>query len=39
MIDKKDTPHVIAPPPLIFLSGLLLGGFAAWNYPFPFGDK
>lgn len=36
MIDKKDTPHVIAPPPLIFLSGLLLGGFAAWDYPFPF---
>lgn len=35
MEDKKDNPNVIAPPPLIFLSGLLLGGFVAWHYPFP----
>ena len=32
---KKDTPNVIAPPPLIFLSGLLLGGLVSWFYPFP----
>jgi protein-S-isoprenylcysteine O-methyltransferase Ste14 len=35
MTDRTDTPNVIAPPPLIFLSGLLLGGFAARRYPFP----
>lgn len=35
MKEKKDHPNVIAPPPLIFLSGLLLGGFVAWHYPFP----
>jgi protein-S-isoprenylcysteine O-methyltransferase Ste14 len=34
MADKKDNPKVIAPPPLIFLSGLLIGGFIAWHYPF-----
>lgn len=32
---KKDTPNVIAPPPLIFLSGLLIGGIIAWFQPFP----
>ncbi len=30
----KDNPGVIAPPPLIFLSGLLLGGIVQWFYPF-----
>lgn len=29
----KDNPGVIAPPPLIFLSGLLLGGIIQWFYP------
>lgn len=32
--NKKDNPGVIAPPPLIFLSGLLLGGIMNWFYPF-----
>lgn len=35
----KDTPGVIAPPPLIFISGLLLGGLVHWFYAvnlFPF---
>ncbi len=35
MTEKKDTPNVIAPPPIIFLSGLLLGGFVTWHHPFP----
>jgi protein-S-isoprenylcysteine O-methyltransferase Ste14 len=35
MTEKKDHPGVIAPPPLIFLSGLFLGGLVAWFYPFP----
>jgi protein-S-isoprenylcysteine O-methyltransferase Ste14 len=35
MTDKKDAPNVIAPPPLIFSGGLLLGGFVAWHHPFP----
>ncbi len=30
MTDKKDIPNVIAPPPLIFLSGLLLGGIVSY---------
>ncbi len=30
----KDTPGVIAPPPLIFLSGLILSGIVHWVYPF-----
>ncbi len=34
MTEKKDSPNVIAPPPLIFLSGLLLGGIATYFYPF-----
>ena len=34
MTDKKDIPGVIAPPPLIFLSGLLLGGIVTYFYPF-----
>lgn len=35
MTDKKDNPGVVAPPPLIFLSGLILGGIWTWFYPFP----
>lgn len=35
MTDKKDNPNVIAPPPLIFLSGLILGGIVSRFYPFP----
>lgn len=35
MSEKKDTPNVIAPPPLIFLSGLILGGIITWFNPFP----
>ena len=35
MLNKtKDTPGVIAPPPLIFLTGLILGGTVQWFYPF-----
>ena len=34
MKTENDNPHVIAPPPLIFLSGLLLGGIVQWFYPF-----
>ncbi len=30
----KDNPGVIAPPPLIFLSGLFLGGLIHWFNPF-----
>lgn len=34
MTDKtKDNAGVIAPPPLIFLSGLTLGGIIHWFYP------
>ena len=29
----KDNPKVIAPPPLIFLSGLVVGGIISWFYP------
>ena len=36
MKGKKDTAGVIAPPPLIFFIGLLLGGLAAWRFPFAF---
>lgn len=35
MEDKKDIPNVIAPPPLIFFSGLLLGGIVTYFYRFP----
>ena len=35
MLNKtKDITGVIAPPPLIFLSGLILGGIVHWFYPF-----
>jgi len=36
MVNEKDNPNVIAPPPLIFLSGLLVGGFVSRFYPFAF---
>lgn len=36
MAKEKDTAGVIAPPPLIFLSGLLIGGLISWFYPFNF---
>ncbi|MBK8148592.1 MAG: isoprenylcysteine carboxylmethyltransferase family protein [Acidobacteria bacterium] len=32
---RKDNPGVIAPPPLIFATGLIVGGFVAWHYPRP----
>ena len=35
MTERKDNPGVIAPPPLIFLSGLILGGILTYFYPFP----
>lgn len=34
MAFEKDNPDVVAPPPLIFLGGLILGGIAQWIYPF-----
>jgi protein-S-isoprenylcysteine O-methyltransferase Ste14 len=36
MENRKDIPNVIAPPPLIFLSGLLIGGFIRWFSPAEF---
>ena len=33
MAKEKDNPGVIAPPPLIFLSGLLIGVAISWHYP------
>jgi protein-S-isoprenylcysteine O-methyltransferase Ste14 len=30
--NEKDNPGVIAPPPLIFLTGILLGGILHWFY-------
>jgi len=39
MTKHKDNPNVIAPPPLIFFSGLLLGGLIEWNKPFPVFSK
>lgn len=35
MANKKDNPGVIAPPPLIFLSGLILGGIVTYFNQFP----
>lgn len=34
MGNEKDNPNVVAPPPLIFLGGLVAGGIAQWIYPF-----
>lgn len=39
MKTNNDNPNVIAPPPLIFLSGLSLGGIVSWFQPFPFLPK
>ncbi len=39
MKSENDSPKVIAPPPLIFLSGLLLGGLISWFFPFAFLPK
>ncbi len=36
MPNQQDNPNVIAPPPLIFLSGLLIGGFVSWLFPLAF---
>lgn len=36
MTTEKDNPGVIAPPPLIFLSGLLAGGLISWFFPIKF---
>jgi len=36
MENETDNPNVIAPPPLIFLSGLLVGGFVSWFFPIEF---
>ncbi|MBA2605428.1 MAG: isoprenylcysteine carboxylmethyltransferase family protein [Acidobacteria bacterium] len=33
MPNEKDNPGVIAPPPLIFLSGLLVGGLISGFFP------
>jgi protein-S-isoprenylcysteine O-methyltransferase Ste14 len=30
---EKDNPNVLAPPPLIFLSGLCIGGLMKWLFP------
>ncbi len=32
---KKDSPGVIAPPPLIYFGGLAIGGFVTWHHPYP----
>jgi len=39
MMDEEDIPKVIAPPPLVFLSGLLIGGLASWVSPAEFLPK
>ena len=36
MSSENDNPNVIAPPPLIFLSGLLVGGIVSRFFPSPF---
>ena len=36
MTSEKDNPGVIAPPPLIFLTGLFIGGLVSWFYPLAF---
>lgn len=36
MAKERDNPGVIAPPPLIFSSGLLVGGLLSWFYPSAF---
>ena len=39
METENDNPNVIAPPPLIFLSGLLIGGLITWFFPSEFLPK
>jgi len=39
MKSENDNPNVIAPPPLIFLSGLLVGGLITWFFPSEFLPK
>lgn len=39
MANETDIPNVVAPPPLIFLSGLLVGGFISWLFPVRFLPK
>ena len=39
MTSENDSPNVIAPPPLIFLSGLLIGGLISWFFPAEFLPK
>lgn len=39
MKTEIDHPNVIAPPPLIFLSGLLVGGLISWFFPIEFLPK
>lgn len=34
MKEKDDKPGVVAPPPLIFLGGLMVGFLISWFYPF-----
>jgi len=36
MANRKDNSGVIAPPPLIFFGGLLIGGLVSWFYPLRF---
>ncbi len=36
---ENDNPNVIVPPPLIFLSGLLVGGLMSWFSPVEFLPK
>ncbi len=36
---ENDTPNVVAPPPLIFMSGLLVGGLLSWFFPAEFLPK
>ena len=33
MMTDKDNPNVIAPPPLIFIGGLVSGGLLGWYFP------
>ena len=35
MKTEKDNPNVVAPPPLIFLGGLILGGLLTWLFSPP----
>ena len=35
MKTENDNPNVVAPPPLIFLGGLILGGLPGWFFPQP----